>query len=330
MVSSRATNTFTKGNKCSIENRMVMIQDDEPYVQVLMKLGLTLLQATIYLTLTKLGKAGVKRISRVSNVARPDVYRVMPALEERGLVERIIAVPTIYKAIPLKEGLPMLLKQKIDEDTELQKETKTLLSIFPENNAASQQREDTDFIITNEKNLLFKKFNTAINKARSSLNFICTTKGLSKILFYNQADFRNAIKRNVEIRIIIKKAESGEPILRALEDFKKAPLFKLKYIADQTPICMLITDNQELNVQLSNGLVPSLWSNNPHIVRMATTYFETIWHKEYERVNLVEDTSSKTCEKMTRTRTYISTDKSKHVLKSSFMSHKQPTPYQSD
>lgn len=115
-------------------DRAVMIQNDEECIQALMKLGLTLLQATIYLALAKLGKAGVKKISKASNVARPDVYRVIPALGKIGLVEKIVATPTMYKAVPLKEGISILLQQKTDENIELQKKTKALLSNFQENN----------------------------------------------------------------------------------------------------------------------------------------------------------------------------------------------------
>ncbi|MCW4047841.1 MAG: hypothetical protein NWE99_09855 [Candidatus Bathyarchaeota archaeon] len=54
-------------------------------VQTLMGLGLTLLQAKTYLALATLGKADVKMISKASNVARQDIYRVMPVLQKLGL-----------------------------------------------------------------------------------------------------------------------------------------------------------------------------------------------------------------------------------------------------
>ena len=252
-----------------------------------MKLGLTLLQATIYLNLTKLGRAGVTRISRVSNVARPDVYRVLPALESQGLVEKIIVVPTLYKATPLKEGLSMLLKQKMDEDTDLQKKTKMLLQCLPENDVFCPPKDDSHFIISNEKNLLFKKLREAINTAQIDLNFICTLKVFSKIFFYNQTPLRNALKRNVEIQMVIKTTDNHGLMLRDLEDLQKNPLFNLKYTSDQNPVCMLIADGKEMNVQLSSGLVPSLWSNNPQILKMAVAYFDLVWQKD-EYLNLID------------------------------------------
>jgi len=101
---------------------------DEECVQTLMGLGLTLLQAKTYLTLAKLGVADVKTISKVTNVARQDGYRVTPKLQKLGLAEKIISTPTLYKAIPLKMGLSILLQQKVEENTELQEKTKALIT----------------------------------------------------------------------------------------------------------------------------------------------------------------------------------------------------------
>jgi hypothetical protein len=47
-----------------------------------MSLGLTYLQAKIYFTLTQLKTAEAQKISNVSNVARQDIYRLMPTLEK--------------------------------------------------------------------------------------------------------------------------------------------------------------------------------------------------------------------------------------------------------
>jgi sugar-specific transcriptional regulator TrmB len=65
-----------------------MIQDD---IQTLTDLGLSLLQAKTYLNLAKLGKANVQTIAKASNVARQDIYRVMPKLQKLGLAEKFIS-----------------------------------------------------------------------------------------------------------------------------------------------------------------------------------------------------------------------------------------------
>ncbi len=77
-----------------------------------MDLGLTLLQAKIYLSLSEFEKAEIRKMSKASNVARTDIYRLMPELEKLGLAEKIIASPTSYRATPLNEGFSILLENK--------------------------------------------------------------------------------------------------------------------------------------------------------------------------------------------------------------------------
>ncbi len=67
------------------------------HIQTLMDFGLSYLQANVYLNLVKLEVANVQMIAKASNVARQDVYRVMPILLEMGLGEKIIAKPMIAK-----------------------------------------------------------------------------------------------------------------------------------------------------------------------------------------------------------------------------------------
>ncbi|MEX2723761.1 MAG: helix-turn-helix domain-containing protein [Candidatus Freyarchaeota archaeon] len=65
-----------------------MSHHDYEYIQTLTDLGLTFLQAKTYLNLAKLGKANVQTIAKASNVARQDIYRIMPSLQKLGLAEK--------------------------------------------------------------------------------------------------------------------------------------------------------------------------------------------------------------------------------------------------
>ena len=82
--------------------------NQEEHIQTLTNLGLSFLQAKTYLNLAKLEKADVRTISTISNVARQDIYRIMPTLEKLGLAEKILGKPNMYKANPIKEGVSLL------------------------------------------------------------------------------------------------------------------------------------------------------------------------------------------------------------------------------
>lgn len=120
-------------------------------VDVLVKLGLTELQAKTYLTLTQLKTAEVKKIAAQSNIARQDIYRIMPVLEELGLVEKIIATPILYKAIPLSEGTLMLFQRRKEEEAKLKSSLKLLVDNREENSKMAPQEENLEFVITSER-----------------------------------------------------------------------------------------------------------------------------------------------------------------------------------
>jgi sugar-specific transcriptional regulator TrmB len=259
-----------------------MNQDDDRYIQALTKLGLTLLQTTIYITLIHTGKAGIMKISKISKIARPEVYRVLPSLEKKGLVEKIIGNPTMYTPVPLKHGFSMLLQQKTKESTELQEETKALLGGIHENSVNEfKEKESLQFVITNEMKLFIKRFDKAVVESQRSVDLICTCRDLPKLLFNHQQSFKTAIDKGIKICVITEKVENQRSI-EIIESLKKNSLFTLKYTFEDTPVCMLMCDDKKVNMQLSDGVVPSLFSNNPNMVKIATAYFKRLWSRAEE------------------------------------------------
>ena len=76
--------------------------DKDEHVEILVRLGLTFCQAKIYLALLQLGTSSAKTISNYTNIARPDIYRVIRGLVMLGLVEKSIGKPANFKEAKLK------------------------------------------------------------------------------------------------------------------------------------------------------------------------------------------------------------------------------------
>jgi len=256
---------------------MSMLQNDET-IKILMDLGLTCLQAKTYLALTTLEKAEAKEISKISNVARQDIYRIMPTLEKLGLAEKVIATPTLYKATPLKEGSFTLFQKRTKEHTALQEKIKLLVNNDDkERNINAMVHEETSqFIITSERNLFLKKMEKAISELQLSNNALIKSDGLKTMLFYHYQQLKRAMERGVKIRIITERSEEKSTINE--QAIKKNPLFELKYSSTPVPVGMAIYDNKEVNIRISDTLGPILWTNNPYVVKLAESYFENMWN----------------------------------------------------
>ena len=253
-------------------------------LEVLLKLGLTELQAKTYLTLVGLKKAEVKKISARSNIARQDVYRIVRTLEEQGLVEKILSTPILYKAIPLTEGMSMLFQKRAEEHTKLENSLKLLTDKEVEDSSVMFSEDSIDFLIVSER----KRFVLNIEKSfvrASSCKMICPEKGFGFMIFTFYDCFAAALSRGTKVQVITKKTELNAVTLQKLQLLLAYPNFEIKFITSQLEIAMLILDNG-VNICLSSWKeVPSLWSNNGQVLKLAEKFFEAEWN---EKNNIAE------------------------------------------
>ena len=114
---------------------------------LLTELGLTENQATVYLTLAKLGKATTTTIASISKVDRANLYRVISRLTELGLVEKIITNPCSYRALPLHEAIAMLIECKDKDCIEIKTKAKQLLDTYRKNDLQTDSHDACQFAL---------------------------------------------------------------------------------------------------------------------------------------------------------------------------------------
>jgi sugar-specific transcriptional regulator TrmB len=250
------------------------------HIQTLKDFGLSSLQAKIYLVLVNLGKADVKTIARESNVARQEIYRIMPALQKLGLEEKIIGKPITYKATPLEDGLSILLQKQEEECYELQNKKNWLLSNFhPDNIKTDLHEDDAQLIVISEITLFFNTYKELIKKTQNTIDTIIPLS-LTPTKFYNlwsHVETEMTMKRPLKIRLITQKSRKNLGPPRCILEHH---LFEFKYLTEPVPFGMHIYDKKKFSMSMSekSGL-PSLWSNNPNMVILAQNYFDSLWNK---------------------------------------------------
>jgi sugar-specific transcriptional regulator TrmB len=245
-----------------------------------MKLGLTQLQAKTYLTLTQLDNAEVKRIARISGIARQDIYRIMPTLEKLGLAEKIVATPILYKAVPLKDGTSSLFQERSSEHAQLEASLKTLAASKEKSDNNIVQDAKTEFVITSERKRLVKKFERAFFRA-STVDLLFPSGGLNFVVFSFFDSFTTAVSKGVRFRLLTQKTEVSSAIMRKLKDLTASPLFELKFVDVDIDFGICIFDDREVDVCMSGEEeVPSLGTNNRQLLKMAKLFFETHWRSQ--------------------------------------------------
>ncbi len=262
----------------------------DKYIQALMNLGLTYLQAVVYLTLVKLGKAEAKTLSVAANVARADVYRVMASLEEIGLAEKIIANPTAYQATSLQEGYEILLKNKQEELSQLSEQTKQTFSDMPESDVKFWDPKQQFILISSEK-LSGERIKIENENSTSSVDISGDWRSLRSREYIHLPIHKKVLHKGVKIRLITEKhdGEAFEKLYPSLFRYKQ--LFEIRYVDAPIPIRVAIYDRNRLTMSTRSPtdaqVTPTIWSNNPQFVNVIVAFFDQLW-KSAQQTNSVE------------------------------------------
>ena len=102
---------------------MLFREDD---VKILLDLGLSHRQASVFLVLARLKSSNARTIATASKQPRQDVYKVLDELLQLGLIEKELSAPTKFTTIPIHDACSLLLRRKVKSAAHLRRETKVL------------------------------------------------------------------------------------------------------------------------------------------------------------------------------------------------------------
>jgi sugar-specific transcriptional regulator TrmB len=254
-------------------------------VQTLIEFGLTRCQAKVYLALVKLGEdSKALTVFKVSNVARQDVYRILNELEQLGLVERVIAQPTRFRAISLGEAASIMLERKRKICSELSTKVKELEKrIVAENEKMTIGQDSDRFALITDLGAIKLRTKEAVNNSLQVMNYITPNRELSQWLVGLYEPYVQAMGRGVRLKWIT-DAPSGchgwPSIVRA---FVENPQFELRVVRSLPKAKFGIYDGKEvimaLFVDYEIGEAPALRSINGSFVSLAEEYFESTWER---------------------------------------------------
>lgn len=268
--------------------------------RILLEFGLTDTQASVYISIVRLGLASVSEITKESRVRREEVYRVLPSLEAVGLAERVLGNPVKVRATPVEEALPALIKRFRDETnrkvTVLEEITVEYLKNQSKNGFAPLVQNGKSYLaMISQWNAVNHRGLAMVSGSQNEVSLITS--------IYNAdlgfADFSDALKqaskRKVNIRIIAEAVKDEKQIHEILNKnrLSKSQL-SLKYTTHPS-IHYMISDQKEAMLSTMadahGSESPYLWTNEENLVGILQTNFEQMWHSS-SGVDPVDDGAS--------------------------------------
>jgi sugar-specific transcriptional regulator TrmB len=278
----------------------VTILKIENDVRILGRLGLTINQARVYLALVNRGFVAAKEISEISNIAKQDVYRVIPQLQKLGLVEKLIASPNLFKANQPEEALSVLLEYKEKETSVLHNEALKLIDKLTQKTKNTTTKENAfQFSIITGKKAIIARSRKAIAEANDS---ICVVTPWKNSLMNKQnflALSKLALDRKVKIRFMLHVHRTEiDAFLRNMKFLSEDSRFDARLLFAGEPISFSVFDKEQVFFSTQKdvlGNAPILWSNNPNFAALAKNYFDILWEAALILDTPAEKIISKSC-----------------------------------
>jgi sugar-specific transcriptional regulator TrmB len=265
--------------------RIKVLQEEE--VRTLTQIGFTRNQAKLYITLLNIGKSNGRTISEQSKVPRQEVYRVLDELQEMGLVEKVIALPCEFKAVSMREGLSILLKQKAKVYKEAEEKTEILLRKFEPNEENRHEEKECLFIVVPRKGVLINRIRNEHDNSQRSVDLVTTVRRLLQAIPHCFENYEKALERGVKYRVVTEKPKDEEAFLKNIEVLLAKPNFRLRNIRNHPGANVAIFDKKralvavfsEANLEES----PVIWTNYASFLAIYQAYFENIWVAAQEK-----------------------------------------------
>lgn len=257
---------------------------DGEILQVLKDLGLSSSAGRVYVSLLKLGPdSKATSISKFAKVPRQDIYRVLEELNQMGIIEKLISRPAKFRAVPIKKAISLLLKRKKDSLLKIEKNAAELSGKMYENLSDAPMVSKKDrFVLLTEREAIICKAQELMGTSRKKIVLIIPWSEIMLSLNIAFEALNEACKRGVDVRWISDEPQEAQQLPEDLQKLAKNPKFRFRFSPNPPIVKLGIYDDAEIGIALfpdnNSTLSPSLGSNNPAVIAIAISYFETYWN----------------------------------------------------
>ncbi len=257
----------------------------EKNIEIFLNFGLTRNQAKVYMAVSRLRLAPVGQISKVSKVRREDVYRILPKLEEMGLVEKLMGTPIKIRATPVEEALSILIKSEEDTSRERLSALKVQTRAFVEQFAAAPKlevEEKANFVLLSKREGITSRGVQMLKSAEKEVDIVGSRNKLMQFIFSFAGELKRILKKGGRVRIITGLPEYEDSLPRIIEEhISPGNFFDLRCVDKPSSHYMIVDFEEALISTTTEGNMaenPCLWTNSDSLIGVFQEAFENLWH----------------------------------------------------
>ena len=252
--------------------------------------GLTVNQAKVYLSIVQSGATCVSRISESTRLHRQDIYKMLPKLEEMGLIMKTLGTPSIIEAIPVEKALNRLFSTEREETNErisrLEANLKELMNALREKEAERTREEEARFTLLSTDAEIINMADLLFENTRTEFDLVTNLELITRRMQHFRENLKKLSKRGVKIRIIVENLNNEDLVKRTLEKIKPDKGdFAAKLVYKNRSIPYRIIDNKDLWIRrkklAESGLPAVLWTTGRNIIHFYKENFEKAWNDHH-------------------------------------------------
>jgi sugar-specific transcriptional regulator TrmB len=268
----------------------------EQVVKTLVGLGLTNMDARVYIFLAKKGPLKARDAAKALRIKRQQLYRSLKNLQSKAIVSATLEYPARFSAVSFEKVIDLFIKTKLEEAQNIQHDKTTLLSSWKALQVGEAPDVSPRFMVIEGRNVIYSRIKQMINETKSQLSIISTVSGLARADQFGLLDagFKHPLRSKVQFRLLTQLSEQNLGTMKAL--LKETPkaglrfeirspnlglrLFPRMVLRDEEEVVFFI--NPTVGGSLSKQDDVCLWTNCKSLVHSFLVLFEELWRNSTE------------------------------------------------
>jgi sugar-specific transcriptional regulator TrmB len=260
-------------------------------INTLQNLGLSSLDAQVYLFLGKKGPKKVKELVQALKIPKQQLYVILKDLQSKGIINTTLERPARFSVEPFEKVLDLFVKAKMEEVQQIQGKKSEILTDW-QSIKIEDRDNPTSFKVLEGNNYIYPKLEQMIEEAKTQLSIVVTLPELIRI---NQNEILDEIfskisKSKIKLRMLTeitsKNAKAISEIFRKrLDNLEiRVPDLGLKLpssmvIRDEDEVAFII-DSTENGGDKQHNIC--LWTNCKALVLSFRSVFNETWYNSIE------------------------------------------------
>ena len=263
----------------------------------LVGMGLTRLDAKVYLFLAKKGPQKAHDVALALRITKQQLYPSLRSLQSKGLVNSTLEHPARFSAVPFENALDLFAIAKMEEAKSIQQSKESLLSDWQSIVIKEAEDKSAKFTVIEGRKYVYSKIQQMIQETKKQLSTVTTVKGLIRADQYGvlEAAFNHPLKSTVQFRFLTELSELNMDAMNSL--LEKAPKtgFNLKGRNPELGLKlsprMVIRDNEELLFFITPPTEDDscLWTTCKALVRSFAAVFDELWRNSTDIMKTIRD-----------------------------------------